>query len=92
MPWNNNEENTEKELIDRIILDWMSLHNISQKYKILGYVNHIFSHFHLKLFVVDIKLKSKINLVNYKWMTHRAYNSKPKSSLMMKVKKLMICI
>ncbi len=88
----NNTENTEKELIDRIILDWMSLHNISQKYQILGYVNHIFSHFHLKLFVVDIKLKSKINLVNYKWMTHRAYNSKPKSSLMMKVKKLMICI
>ena len=88
----NNKENTEKELIDRIILDWMSLHNISQKYQILGYVNHIFSHFHLKLFVVDIKLKSKINLVNYKWMTHRAYNSKPKSSLMMKVKKLMICI
>ena len=56
----------------------MSTHNINQKYKILGYVNHIFSHFHLKLFVVDIKLSSKIKLNNYKWMTVRTYNSKTK--------------
>ena len=40
----------------------MSSNNINQKYKILGYVNHIFSHFHLKLFVVDIKLKNKNKL------------------------------
>ena len=58
----------------------MSSHNINQKYKILGHINHIFSHFHLKLFVVDIKLSSKIKLNNYKWMTVRTYNSKPKSS------------
>ena len=88
----NKEDKTEKELIDQIIYDWMSTHNINQKYKILGYVNHIFSHFHLKLFVVDIKLNSKIKLNNYKWMTERTYNSKPKSSLMMKVKKIMLCI
>ena len=42
----------------------MSSNKINKEYKILGHINHIFSHFHLKLFIVDIKLKKKKILMN----------------------------
>ena len=38
------------------------------------------------------QIKNEIKLNNYKLMRVRTYNSKPKSSLMMKVKKIMLCI
>ena len=42
----------------------MSLNKINQEYKILGKVNHIFSHFHLNLFIVHIKLNRRVNLMD----------------------------
>ena len=42
----------------------MSSNKINKKYKILDFINHIFSHFSLKLFVVNIKLKKKKILKN----------------------------
>ena len=65
----------------------MSSNKINKEYKILGHINHIFSHFSLKLFVVNIKLKIKQIFKEYKWITEKDFNSKPKSTLMMKVKK-----
>ena len=85
------EEKIEIEVLNKIILNWMSSNNINERYKILGFISHIFSHFHLKLFVVEIKLKNKNKFSEYEWMTERIYNSKPKSTLMMKVKKIMLC-
>ena len=69
----------------------MSLNKISQEYKILGKVNHIFSHFHLNLFIVHIKLNRRVNFNGFEWVTEKNLESKPKSTLMKKVKKIMIC-
>ena len=63
------EEKIEIEVLNKIILNWMSSNNINERYKILGFVSHIFSHFHLKLFVVEIKLKNKNKFSEYEWMT-----------------------
>ena len=54
-----NEKTVKIETINKIVLDWMSLNKINQEYKILGKVNHIFSHFHLNLFIVHIKLNKE---------------------------------
>ena len=84
------EKKVEEKIINQIILSWMSSNKINKEYKILGHINHIFSHFSLKLFVVNIKLKNKANFKEYKWITEKDFNSKPKSTLMMKVKKIML--
>ena len=85
------EKDDELKIINEIILDWMKLNNLTQKYKILGNVNHKFSHFHLKLFIVYIKLNNKLCLNNYKWITTEAFDLKPKSTLMRKIIKIMLC-
>ena len=86
-----NEKTVKIETINKIVLDWMSLNTISQEYKILGKVNHIFSHFHLNLFIVHIKLNNRVNFNGLEWVTEKNLESKPKSTLMKKVKKIMIC-
>ena len=53
--------------------------------KFLDSIEHNFTHFHLKLLVVEIILDKKINLDNYNWMTMNALEKKPLSSLMRKV-------
>ena len=60
----------------------MSSNNLKTRFKVLGYVNHIFSHFHLKLFIVYIKLKEKISFNELEWVTEKTFDTKPKSTLM----------
>jgi len=69
----------------KIISSWKKTHGIHNKYKILDSIEHNFTHFHLKLLVVEIILDKKINLDNYNWMTMNALEKKPLSSLMRKV-------
>ncbi len=85
------EKKIESQIINQIISDWMSSNNLKTRFKVLGYVNHIFSHFHLKLFIVDIKLKEKISFNELEWVTEKTFDTKPKSTLMKKVKKKMLC-
>ena len=84
------ENINEKEFINDYVSHWISLNKLKTKYKIIGKVIHTFSHFHLKLFLVDIKLNETIIFKNYKWTTLKEFNQRPQSTLTRKILKTII--
>ena len=72
-------------IYENIISSWKKTHGIENKFKILDSIEHNFTHFHLKLLMVEIVLDRKINLNNFSWMTMDVLEKKPLSSLMRKV-------
>ena len=48
------------------------------------YVKHSFSHFHLKLFIIEIKLRLKDKFENFEWVLEEDLKKKPSSVLMKK--------
>ena len=61
--------------------------NVNEPYKYVGQVTHKFSHFHLKVLIVKLRLAIKLNFNSFEWLTLDELDKKPISSLMMKVKK-----
>ena len=84
------ENINEKKFINNYVSHWISLNKLKTKYKIIGKVIHTFSHFHLKLFLVDIKLDKTINFKKYKWTTLKEFNERPQSTLTRKILKTVI--
>jgi len=76
------------EYLVKSVSSWMMMNNIKMPYKYLGQIAHKFSHFHLKVFIVKLRLVNKLNFNNFLWLTMDELNKKPISSLMMKVKKI----
>ena len=84
------ENINEKKFINNYVTHWISSNKLKTKYKIIGKVIHTFSHFHLKLFLVDIKLDENINFKKYKWTTLKEFNQRPQSTLTRKIFKIVI--
>jgi len=84
------ENINEKKFIENSVSHWISSNKLKTKYKIIGKVIHTFSHFHLKLFLVDIKLDININFKKYKWTTLKEFNERPQSTLTRKILKTVI--
>ena len=76
------------EYLVKSVSSWMKTNNIKMPFKYVGQIAHKFSHFHLKVFIVKLRLVSKLNFNNFLWLTMDELNKKPISSLMMKVKKI----
>ena len=84
------ENINEKKFVKKSVRDWVSLNKLKINYKIIGEVIHTFSHFHLKLFLVEIKLDKTINFKKYKWTTLKEFNQRPQSTLTRKILKIVI--
>lgn len=84
------ENINEKKFIKNYVSHWISSNKLKTSYKIMGKVIHTFSHFHLKLFLVDIKLDETINFKKYKWTTLSEFKRRPQSTLTRKIFKTVI--
>ena len=84
------ENINETKFIKNSVSRWISQNKLKTKYKIIGKVIHTFSHFHLKLFLVDIKLNESINFKKYEWTTLKKFDRKPQSTLTRKILKTVI--
>ena len=69
----------------------MNKNNLNFPYKLAGEIVHKFSHFHLKVLIVNIRLKNKFKFKNYKWLKKIELSEKPVSSLMLKIMKKVEC-
>ena len=76
-----------KKIIDRIIYLWKISNELEEYSKIVSTINHDFTHFHLKLDMVEIVLKKKKKISDYMWMSKNEFEKKPLSSLVRKAKK-----
>tara|TARA_B100000886_G_scaffold331738_1_gene283596 strand:- start:1586 stop:2503 length:918 start_codon:yes stop_codon:yes gene_type:complete len=78
-------DNNKNEILHELLVKW----NIENKLDINSnfdlYVDHQFSHFRLKLFIVNIKLNNKISLINCQWVNKKEFTRLPISKLMMKI-------
>lgn len=70
-----------------LLKKWAKAFKKDLKFEDLGLIHHKFSHFHLKLFVVEIVLNREKKLENFFWMTTKEFEKKPISNLMQKVNK-----
>ncbi len=89
-PLTNFEKNDNKNLdkyLENSVSSWMVENNVNEPYKYVGQVTHKFSHFHLKVLIVKLRLAIKLNFNSFEWLTLDELDKKPISSLMMKVKK-----
>ena len=77
-----NENNIKRNLISQ----WLKSFKLEQSYKNISVVEHEFSHFRLKLSIVNIKLKKKIILTEYEWINKNEFDLLPISTLMTKIK------
>ena len=73
-------------IVNELITQWMKENKLTSLYKVSGEVNHIFTHFHLKLLLVRLELKSKVNMPKFSWLTWGEIEKKPISKLMQKIK------
>ena len=64
----------------------MEKNELKSSFRFIGEVNHKFSHFHLKVFIVELKLLRKLKKKKYYWLTYEEIEKKPVSKLMIKLK------
>ncbi len=76
-----------EELFFDLIKKWKISNKIIISSKKLDFVEHNFTHFHLKLLMVEIILNNKKMIDDFYWLSLDELRKKPISSLMMKVKK-----
>ncbi len=81
----------EESLLKEVADNWKKLNSIKYKHTFGKYVKHKFSHFHLKLFIIEIKLKSKKKFANFEWVLNEDILNKPSSALMKKIQREVIC-
>ena len=82
----NKENFIEEDFLNKTVNDWMSKNNLQIPYQYIGEI-HKFSHFHLKVLIVNIRLKNKFKFKNFKWLKKIELSEKPVSSLMLKIMK-----
>ncbi|MEE2694940.1 MAG: NUDIX domain-containing protein [Pseudomonadota bacterium] len=77
-----------KDVIDfnKIINKWMRENNIQTSFKLIGKIKHTFTHFHLKVLIVELRLNKRIKFKNFFWTNLNDLERKPVSSLMKKIK------
>ena len=81
-----NDYRNENNIIGKLISCWLKSFKLQQSYKNISFVEHEFSHFRLKLLIVNIKLKKQIILREYEWITKNELDLLPISTLMTKIK------
>ncbi len=87
----NKENFIEEDFLNKTVNDWMSKNNLQIPYQYIGEIVHKFSHFQLKVLIVNIRLKNKFKFKNYKWLKKIELSEKPVSSLMLKIMKKVEC-
>jgi len=80
---NNNKIVKEQKLL---INAWLKKHRLTESFKNCGIIEHEFSHFYLKLLLVQINLRRKLQHQDFKWLTKEEFEKRPRSKLMNKVK------
>ena len=87
----NNNELDEKKLLKQIGNNWQKINSITYKHVLNKFIKHTFSHFHLKLFIIEIKLNRKKEFANYEWVLTKDIKNKPSSVLMKKIQGEVFC-
>ncbi len=75
-----------EEYLKKNVCSWMEKNELKSSFRFIGEVNHKFSHFHLKVFIVELKLLRKLKKKKYYWLTYEEIEKKPVSKLMIKLK------
>ncbi len=81
--YNSNRNN---EIFKKLANKWLKQKKLGDTFQLHSLVEHEFSHFQLKLLIVNIKLKNKTKIDDYIWMSNNEFNKLPVSKLMFKVK------
>ena len=87
----NNDELDEKELLSQIGNNWKKINSVTYKHVFNKFIKHTFSHFHLKLFIIEIKLNRKKKFANCEWVLKEDIVNKPSSVLMKKIQGEVFC-
>jgi len=86
-----NNELKEESLLKEIAENWQKLNSITHNYVFSKFIKHTFSHFHLKLFIIEIKLNRKKRFANFEWVLKKDIVNKPSSVLMKKIQGEVFC-
>ena len=86
-----NNELEEQPLLKAIADNWQKINSITHNHVFSKFVKHTFSHFHLKLFIIEINLKRKKRFVNFEWVLKKDIVNKPSSALMKKIQEEVFC-
>ena len=86
-----NNELEEEPLLKAIADNWQKINSIPHNHVFGKFVKHTFSHFHLKLFIIEINLKRKKRFVNFEWVLKKDIVNKPSSVLMKKIQEEVFC-
>ena len=86
-----NENFVAKNYVNKTANQWMKENNLKVSYEVVGEVVHKFSHFHLKVLIVEIRLDNTIKLRNFIWLKRKELKKKPISKLMFKIKEKVGC-
>ena len=87
----NNNEFDEKKLLKQIGNNWQKKNSITYKHVFSKFIKHTFSHFQLKLFIIEIRLYRKKEFANYEWVLTEDIVNKPSSALMKKIQGEVFC-
>ena len=82
-----NESNEREKIYRYQMKEWKKKNKISEKSKIVSTLEHNFSHFQLKVLMVEIILYKKREVNDFFWFTMNELKKKPISKLMSKVQK-----
>ncbi len=80
------KKNKLEDIARQIVEMWMEKNKLAFLYKFSGEVNHVFTHFHLKLLLVKLELKQKVKIPKCMWLSWEEIEKKPVSKLMQKIK------
>jgi adenine-specific DNA glycosylase len=86
-----NNQFEEQRLLKAIADNWQKINSITHNHVFSKFVKHTFSHFHLKLFIIEINLKRKKRFVNFEWVLKKDIVNKPSSALMKKIQEEVFC-
>tara|TARA_B100000029_G_scaffold477618_1_gene522819 strand:+ start:426 stop:1496 length:1071 start_codon:yes stop_codon:yes gene_type:complete len=79
---------SEETICEKLIFEWKKKNHINTNHETIGFIKHSFSHFHLKLFIVNIKLNKKIEFKEMNWIKTKDFEKKPVSKLVRKIKQV----
>ena len=76
-----------KEIYQNQVKKWKKKNKISENFRIISTFEHNFSHFQLKVLMVEILLNKKRKLEDFLWFSMSDFEKKPISKLMSKAQK-----
>ena len=79
-----NENFVAKNYVNKTANQWMKENNLKVPYEFVGEVVHKFSHFHLKVLIVKIRLDNTIKLRNFIWLKKKELKKNLFQSLCLK--------